>query len=113
MSLTTVTITGTFENEDGTPAQGSVTAVLSEQIQNGTLIVEPVPILGRLNAEGKLVNQAGAAFTLVANDDTGTEPKGSRYQFTVTLSNAPVRTFDAVVSHLAAGGKVDLSELEV
>jgi hypothetical protein len=112
MALTTITITGTFTRPNGEPDQGTITATLSEVIQNGTTIIEPTPILGTLNTEGKLVNESLLPFTLVANNDTATEPAGSTYNFLVQLDNAPVRSFSAVVPHTAVEGKIDLSVLD-
>lgn len=112
MSFTTITITATETRPNGEPAQGTITATLSEPVTNGTTTIDPTPILGELNGEGKLKDQAGEAFTLVANDDTGTTPAGSEYSFLVEIADAPVRSFSAVVKHAATEGKVDLSELE-
>lgn len=112
MSFTSITITGSFERPNGEPAQGTITATLSETVQNGTESIDPTPILGTLNGEGKLVNQALLPFTLVANNDTGTEPAGSMYTFVIELDSAPVRSFSAVVPHTASEGKIDLSVLD-
>jgi hypothetical protein len=111
MSFTQVTITGTEERPNNEPASGTVTATLSEQIQNGTEIIEPTPVVGEL-VEGVLLNQAGEPFTLVPNDDVGTTPTGSEYQFVLELDNAPLREFTAVVPHTAVEGKIDLTTLE-
>lgn len=112
MSFTTITITGSFERPNGEPAQGSIVATLSETIQNGTEIVEPNPVMGVLNGEGKLVSESLQPFTLAANDDTDTTPVGSTYTFLVELDTAPVRSFTATVPHAASEGKIDLSVLE-
>lgn len=117
MSLTVITITGTFLGPDGQVAQGSITAELSKPIRNGTEEIEDTPISGQLNFEGELVAYpltpgTDQPFRLVANDDVGTEPTGTHYRFTINLDNAPVRSFFATVSHTALGHTVDLSELE-
>jgi hypothetical protein len=111
VSFTQVTITGTEERPSDEPASGTVTATLSEQIQNGTEIIEPTPVVGEL-VEGVLLDQAGEPFTLAANDDTGTTPTGSEYEFVLELDNAPVREFRAAVPHTAPEGKIDLTTLE-
>lgn len=108
--LTSIIITGTFEREDGTPAEGSVTATLTAPIKNGTTSITPTPEVGVIQA-GKLLSQSLGAFTLIANDDTGTEPTGTSYMFVVELDSAPVREFYGVVPH-AAGGTVDITALE-
>jgi hypothetical protein len=112
VSFTAITITGSFERPNGEPAQGSVTATLSETIQNGTETIEPNPVMGVLNQEGKLVAESLEAFKLEANDDTGTTPAGSTYTFLVELDTAPIRSFTAVVPHTASEGKIDLTVLE-
>ena len=99
MSLTRVTITGSFERSDGSPQQGTVTAVCSTTIENGGEQVSAAPIAGQLDDEGKLVNAEGGPLQLAANNDEGTEPGGSYYSFTVELSDAPLVFFTAVVPH--------------
>jgi len=120
MSFTLVTIIGTFEREDGSPSQGTVTAQLTEDLRNGVDEVGRVPATGRLDDEGKLVNLAGEAFKLVATDDEGTEPKEAAYQWTLQIDEAPVRSFFAPLPHVGNGAEleegetptIDLSELE-
>jgi hypothetical protein len=112
MSLTPITITTTETRPNGEPAQGTITATLSEPITNGTTTIDPTPVLGELNEEGKLKAQSGASFTLVANDDTGTTPEGSEYTFLIEIDTAPVRSFKAIVPHTATEGKITLAELE-
>lgn len=107
--LTTVIVTGTFERPDGTPAEGSVIATLTAPIKNGTTSVVPTPEVGIIQA-GKLLAQSLGAFSLIANDDVGTEPAGTEYVFVIELDGAPVREFFAVVPHTA--GTVDITALE-
>jgi len=109
--FTTITVTGSFERPDGQAAQGTVTATLSTAMQNGTTIVDSTPIVGWLNAAGALKTQNGLAFTLLANDDTGTTPTGSSYLFTVDTDGEPIQPFSAVLAHTLAGGTVDLTAL--
>lgn len=117
MALTAIIITGSgfeFERADGSPAQGSVSATLSETMQNGTVVVDPSPITGMFAAAG-LKDQSGELpFTLLATDDPGTTTQSGTpafYRFVIALDSALVQEFSAVVSHLAAGGTVDLSAL--
>lgn len=112
MSLTTITITTTEKRANGEAAQGTITATLSETIHNGSEAIDPTPIVGELNSEGKLKSQSGTPFTLIANDDTATTPAGSTYTFLIELDNAPVRSFAAVVKHTSADGTVTIGELE-
>jgi hypothetical protein len=112
VSFTTVTITSAETRPNGEAAQGTIAATLSEPITNGATTIDPTSILGELNSEGKLKAQSGAAFTLVANDDTGTTPEGSEYTFLIEIADAPVRSFKAIVPHTATEGKITLAELE-
>ena len=120
MSFTAVTITGSFERADGTPEQGQITATCSHALRNGVESIEPDPIVGRLDDEGKLVNESNGAFSLVANDDPATVPEGSWYSFVLELDSAPVRGFSAPVPHVGNGAEpeeganptIDLAELE-
>ena len=112
MALTQITITGTFTRANGEAAQGTVTATLSQTIQNATTVIEPTPVVGQISPAGKLLNQANDAFVLYANDDAATEPQGSTYAFLIETDNAPVREFTATIKHTATEGKVDISELE-
>ena len=112
MAFTLITITSTNQTASEQAATGTITATLSQRIQNGVTIIDPTPITGQINASGQLVNTLGQAFQLVANDDPSTLPQGSYYTFTVQLDSAPVRAFNAIVSHTASGGTVDLSALE-
>ena len=111
MAFTLITITAAFTRPDGTPGQGTVTATLSEPMQNGSAVIEPTPIVGVLSQAGSLVNLSGLAFVLEANDDTATTPAGSEYSFLIEVDSAPVSEFSAVVPHAAAAGTIDLSVL--
>ena len=110
MAFTTITIAGSWERPDGQPSQGTLTATLSEPIQNGTEQIDPTPIAGVLNAAGHLVDSSGELpFTLVATNDPGTTPTGSTYEFVLELDSAPVHEASAVVPYNAAGATFDLS----
>lgn len=111
MALTPITITGTFTRPDGSAMSGTGTATLSHRIANGTTVIEPTPISFHLSPTGTVVNSAGTALVLEANDDTGTVPAGSFYSFVLDFDSAPVDPFDAVVPHSASAGTVDLSAL--
>jgi hypothetical protein len=111
MAFTPITITGTFTKPDGSAASGTVTAILSMPLENGTAQVTPTPIVGILDASGALKDDSGLApFVLEANDDTGTTPAGSTYEFLIELDSAPVRAFSAVVPH--ATSPIDITTLE-
>jgi hypothetical protein len=111
MAFTQITITASDVRADGTPAQGTVTATLSEQIQNGTAVIDPTPIAGTLNVEGDLVDASAKPFVLVATNDPATLPQGATYEFVIELDSAPLRSGSAIVPYNAAAGTVDLSVL--
>lgn len=112
MPFTLITVTAAFLRPDGQPAQGTVTATLSERIQNGAQSIDPTPIVGVLNAAGDLAATSGRPFVLEASNDPATVPPGAVYRFVVALDSAPVTSFQAVVPYNAPAGTVDLSTLE-
>ena len=111
MTLTAITVTGTFTRPDGTAMTGTGTATLSHRLVNGTTVIEPTPIPFMLSSTGTVVNLSGLPLVLDANDDAATAPVGSFYTFTLTLDDAPLDPFDVFIPHTAAGGTVDLSTL--
>src|SRR5208282_4143911 len=108
MSFTTITVEADFKRPNGEPSQGTVTALLSATMTNGTQQIDPTPIVGHLNGAGELKSAGGLPFTLEANDDTSTEPGGTYYTFTVELDESEPRSFANPVPHAAAGGKITL-----
>lgn len=113
MALTPITLTATFVNPDGTVPTGRITATLNAAMQNGTTIVQPAPIDGFINSTGNLVNTSGKPFVLLANDDAGTTPTGTAYDFVIQIDTAGIREFLAVIPSASVGGTVDLSELAI
>lgn len=111
MSLTSVTITGTFKAPDGSLMTGRLIATLSATITNGAITVVPSPEHALIVA-GQLVAASGAPFVLLANDDAGTLPAASTYLFTVLVDDLPVREFRASIPSASPGGTVDFSQLE-
>lgn len=111
MPFTLITITADDVAPDGQPANGSVTAILSGPMQNGTEVIPPAPIRGML-INGALFDDSGEQpFQLEANDDTATTPTGRWYEFTIELDGAPLLTGSAQVPHAAPGATIDLSVL--
>jgi len=110
LAFTPITLVGLIERPDGSVAEGTFTVTLSEPMINGTTIIEPTPLTGKLTAGGP-VNSAGQPFVIEAVDDTGTEPTTAYYTFVLQLDNAPIDPFRAVISHLAPGGQVNLASL--
>ena len=75
MSFTPVSVQATRANPDGSPATGTITFTLNAEMTNGTESIQPRPILGVLDPQGRLVAQSNQqALVLLANDDDGTTP---------------------------------------
>lgn len=111
MTFTLITITADELRPDLDAATGTVTATLSEQIQNGTEIVDPTPITGIL-APGGLFDDSGIQpFKLAPNDTPGTSPMGSTYELVIESDSAPLRSGTVNVPYNAAGLTIDLSVL--
>jgi hypothetical protein len=105
MAATTITVTGTYLNADGTACAGTVTFTLSEPITNSGVIYHQAPQVATLNGSGAI------SQILVANDDTGTTPTGSFYTVSEVLSGAPSREYSITAPHTAVGSTIDLSTL--
>lgn len=106
MSFTVITVTRTYQNEDGTAAAGTVQFQLNQPIANGGVTRYHTPLTVTLNASGAL------SVPLVANDDTGTTPQGSFYIVIERVTSASNREYTVVVPSDAPGGTVDLGTLE-
>lgn len=112
MTLTRITITGKFTQPNGLPSSGTISAILSNTIQNGQEVVEPIRVEGVLNGSGHLVTRGTQQpFVLVANNDPETLPLGTGYIFQIKINNANVRQFTAIVPHNAVNGVIDITEL--
>lgn len=105
MAATEITVTGTFHNEDGTPASGTLQFQLSAAIANSDVVVSPVPLTVTLNSAGSF------SVPLAANDDTATTPAGTSYTVIERITSTSNREYSIVVPSAAPGGTVDLSTL--
>lgn len=112
MAITSVIVTWTIENPDGSAPSGSVTFQLSSNMRDSTtgeeVISEPIVavVVG-----GKLLSAASGnpALTLLANDDATTEPVGTYYQVTEELTEGSAPPWPLTVKHASSGGTMDLS----
>jgi hypothetical protein len=104
MAFTTVNVTGTYVNEDQTPAAGTIQFQLTEPISNGGTTIWPVPVTVTLNASG------GFSVPLAANTDAGTEPTGSQYVVIERVSSTSNREYMIVVPS-GLGSTVTLASL--
>jgi len=108
-------VTATYLAPDGTPsaglapAAGRVTFQLSAELQDSTdeeFVVAPtIPLSATLNSSGQI------SIVLIANDDTTTQPIGSTWTVTESITGAPSRTYSVSIPAASPGGTVDLSAL--
>lgn len=105
MTATVITVTGQFQNQDGTAAAGTLQFQLTAPISNGGVTVYPVPISVTLNGSGTF------SVPLPANDDTATTPAGSMYTVIERITSTSNREYTIVVPHAASGGTVTLASL--
>lgn len=95
MSFTAVTISGQFNNPDGTPASGTFCATPSAMLSNTGVEQADSPICGVLSDTGALVAQSGAAFIIKSTEDSGTLPVGEYYTFTLSIDGQSIIEFNA------------------
>lgn len=106
MAFTSITITHTFLNADGTPASGTVRWSLSGRMTNSTQSIMPSgPKNVSLNGSGVM------SVVLPANDDTGTTPIGVEWQVTIAVTGCSEEQYLVTVPHSAPGGTIDLGQL--
>lgn len=113
MSLSLITITGTFLNPDGRePASGSLTATLSAPMTNNNQIVPPLKLVGTMNASGQLAKNDGfSAFQVFPTNAPGTIPSGLTYAFVLTVDGIVISNFSAAIPYDAPNGTIDLTAL--
>lgn len=105
MGATVVTVTGQFQNEDGTAASGTVQFQLTGPISNSGITTWPVPLTVTLNGSGAF------SVPLVANDDTATSPQGSGYTVIERVTSTSNREYNITVPSSAPGGTCTLASL--
>ena len=106
MPFTSVALTGTVETSPGTPAPNAiVTLTLSNEISDGSSVIEPVPNVVQTASNGTF------SITVPANDDSSSVPSGTWYSVVIRTNNGQVvDTFQVVVPH-ADAPTVDLFSL--
>ncbi len=102
MSMTPITVTGTFETAN---ADGSVSAAIGTVSAKATATMEDTA--AHMIHEATLVNAAldGSghfSFVLPATDDSTTIPLGVEYTFVVSILGQPIRTFVIPLPHTVA-----------
>lgn len=101
--FTEVVVTGTFTDEEGQPAAGTLTFTLTQPMASNDVTVPPKPVVVTLDEQGRF------SVTLFANDDEETVPAGVRYGVTEEIVGAQPRDYFILVSH--ALSPVDISTL--
>ena len=94
MPFVLVPVTGRYLRQDGTPAAGTVTFVLSDQLQDPVAneFRAPVPVTATLDGTGAF------ATSLTASQSTGITPTGATYRVTERISGASLRTYSIVLT---------------
>ena len=106
MAFSSIQITHSFLNPDGSGASGNAVFALSGRMTNGsTSYMAAAPITAPFSSAGAL-SQA-----LPANNDPATTPTGTTWLITINVSGAKPETYEIVVPFNAAGGTVDLGAL--
>ncbi len=106
VSFTSIVLTHTFLNPDGSGASGNAVFVLSGRMTNGTTsYMASAPITSAFSSAGAL-SQA-----LPANDDIATTPTGQTWLVTINVAGARPEQYEIVVPHAAVAGTADLGTL--
>lgn len=103
MAFTQITVTGTFQNSDGTPASGGIRFTPTAVMRNGTSATE---INARTPVHAQVVNGVLSAVTLAATTDPGTTPTGVTYEVSEHLTGQQRLTYHIAVPH--DGGAISL-----
>ena len=106
MAFTSITVTHTFLNADGTGAAGNVVWTLQNRMTNSTTSIMPAqPLTSTLNSSGAL------SQVLPANNDPATTPVGTMWQVTIAVNGCNPEQYAVIVPYNAVGGTVDLGTL--
>jgi hypothetical protein len=108
LALTTITVTGTYKNPDGSVASGLVEFQLNYAIQDGTghVLVDTAPVTAKLNGSGVI------SVVLYATDSTGTLPVNNTYHVReVIAGTVEDRVYDMTLPAASPGGTLDLSNV--
>jgi hypothetical protein len=102
MAFSIVVVSHTFQNDDGTPADGMVMIQLSEPMTNGGVTRETTPHTFLLDSTGSF------SVHLAANDDPTTEPQNTYYTVVERVTATSNREYTLVVPCDAPHGVLDL-----
>jgi hypothetical protein len=107
-TLITVTLVGL--SPDLVNSQGTVTAIPTSWMRNGSATVLQAPIVGIYDG-GSLTSPFGGPMQIVATDDVGTTPAGVEYVFTLDLDGSGLLTVESGVSSNLPNQTLDLGSL--
>ena len=108
MAFTTIAVTGTFLQADGsTPATGNVTFIASTTMQDSSnnQIIAPTLSTGTLNGSGAF------SVNLAATDDSTTQPTGVTYEVTENIDGAGQNKYSIEVPSASIGATMDLADV--
>jgi len=107
MAFTSITVTGTYEDTNGDPAEGRVTfkltSAMRQPAQNLTIV--PTDVIATLDGDGEF------SIALTANNDSGTVPSGVGYEVTERIKGAALNKYFISIDENAVNGTVDLADL--
>ena len=101
MAFTTITVTGTYKEADGTTAaSGNVTFIASTTMTDSSnnQIIAPTLVTGTLNGSGSI------SVSLTATDDSTTSPTGVTYEVTENIDNAGQNKYNIAIPSSSVGG---------
>lgn len=110
MSFTPVTITGQWQEADGSPSSGVLYATPSTVLTNDGEEQSADPIRGVLDETGSLVTWSGDPFIINATEDADTLPAEAFYTFTLKLYGQDMVEFNAIVPATSPQTFNDLQE---
>ena len=107
MAFTSITVTGTYEDPIGDPAEGRVTFKLTSTMRQPqeNLTIVPTDVVATLDGDGEF------SIVLPANNDSGTVPSGVGYEVTERIRGAALNKYFISIDKDAIGDTVDLADL--
>lgn len=108
MAFTTITVTGTYKEADGTTAaSGNVTFIASTTMTDSSnnQIIAPTLATGTLNGSGAI------SVSLTATDDSTTQPTGVTYEVTENINGAGQNKYNIAIPASSVGGTLDLADI--
>lgn len=107
MAFTIITVTGTYQKADSSPASGSVTFLASGTMRDtdSDVTITPAEITAVLDANGSI------SVELAANDGEFTTPRGITYEVTERIEDSNEAKSFITISRTSPDGTVDLADL--